>query len=87
MDVRELTATNIVDFFIGDCLMPDKYHTLTASELYDIFLVYCDQTDIGVPCSIKFFGACLSDRFQRRRVRGRSQYFCSFKPGLFDVTT
>ena len=85
MQLAKLSPNDIVSIFIGDCIIADKHNTLRAADIYEIFVAYCDQLDIAVPCGVSHFGACLNKRFQSKRVKGYTKYFCDYKPGLFDV--
>jgi len=81
----ELTPAYIVDLFISDCTLPSTIHKIQAKEVYDVFVVYCENVDIGVPCEIRHFGKVMKKRFQRRLIKGRSYFDLEWKPGLFDA--
>ena len=85
MDIVQSTPTQLVDLFISDCTMPSTSNTEQANIIYDVFVAYCKELNMGVPCGLRFFGKLLKKRFQRRGIDGRSHYFMEFKEGLFDA--
>ena len=87
MKMQDVTASMIVDYFIGDCLLADNFVKYQAAEIYKVYEAYCEQTGIGVPGGVRFFGGCMRKRFRRTMRQGRVYYYCEYKPGLFDVTT
>lgn len=86
IDYHEMTPAHLVDLFISDCTLPSTKRTEQASYIYDVFEEYCNSLQLGVPCSIHFFGKLMGKRFQKRLVKGLSYYYMEFRPGLFDVT-
>jgi hypothetical protein len=85
-DPELLTPAYIVDLFISDCTLPSTQDKEKASDIYNVFVAYCESMEIGVPCGIKHFGKLMKRRFQRRSSSGYAFYMLEYKPGLFDVT-
>lgn len=85
LDPKDMSPAAILDLFIMDCIMPSTVNKERAQDIYDVFVAYCHQMDIGVPCEIKYFGKIMKKRFQRRLIQGRSYFFLEWKPGLFDA--
>lgn len=79
--INKLTPKKIVDYFVGDMLMPttNSKKVMSASDLYETFELYCDANGIGNPVSIHSFGRYLCNRFQRFKKNNVTWYFCEYK--------
>lgn len=81
MSISKLTPKKIVDYFVGDMLMPttNVRKVMSSAELYKTFELYCDANGIGNPVSVHSFGRYLCNRFQRFKKNNTTWYFCEYK--------
>lgn len=81
VSINKLTPRKLVDYFVGDMLLPttNKKKTLTAVELYDTFERYCDANGLANPCVLNGFAMMICKRFQRVRRNKQTYYFCEYK--------
>lgn len=84
-DPSTWTRKTIIDQFISDVLLPTtKSKSINVKDLYAVFLDYCDASGFGIPCEKSQFGRQMSQRFQKRTINGRREYFCEVNPSLIE---
>jgi hypothetical protein len=70
-----------VRLFAIDCLLADVKARRKASDMFDIYRVYCEELDLP-PIDIRHFGKELSKYFHTTRANGTTKYWCSVRPDL-----
>lgn len=82
-DPSTWTRKTIIDQFIGDILLPTtRSQSINVQDLYTVFSSYCDELGFAIPCGKSQFGRHMAQRFQKRTINGRREYYCEIRPEL-----
>jgi hypothetical protein len=82
-DPSTWTRKTIIDQFISDVLLPTtESKSINVKDLYEVFTAYCIELGFSIPCQKSQFGRHMAQRFQKRIINGRREYFCEVKPEL-----
>lgn len=76
-----LSHPQLTDRFISDVLLPSTTESQATRDIYDLFCQYCQHLEVA-PSHIKAFSQHLRKRFQKRRVKGETHFYCILKPEL-----
>lgn len=78
---KELRPMELVDLFIGDCLLPTTNisKVMETKQVYEYYKQYCDYAELS-PVGLNIFGRCMANRFTRSRRKGVSFYRCELNP-------
>ncbi|MBA4129895.1 MAG: hypothetical protein C0519_00565 [Hyphomicrobium sp.] len=80
-----IMANDTLGVFISDCLVRDIRSQIGASEMYDLYLQWCETSDIS-PDNKNFFPQNMEERGVARKRTNKGQVYTGYRIKLAEVT-